>query len=149
MRVYLAGGFRADNWQQRVQANYLNISKPDDNPPVFINPKTKEVNNSELFKPAQVHVHFDLNAIKSCDVIFAYIDKGCPAVGVIAEIGYAVGLGIPVIFVTDPEIEGESDRFHKDRYFNFVRSMPNVVSFYNLDDAVKYLFNFRDLICKR
>lgn len=142
MKVYLAGGFHGQvngiDWQEYIKDEFLSNKNF-----VFLNPKDKEKHrygkNDELydiFKNPMVFTTWDLNAIKASDYVFAYIDKGNPAIGVTAEIGYAVGLNKPVILVTDKE---EEDSYHKDKYFNFLRCMPNLVSFYNIKEGITYL----------
>lgn len=148
--VYLAGGFYAKvgdiDWQEYVTNIFYNGFEEgivEVSGVKLLNPKEKEkhrvgVNDEryDIFKESYVHTTWDLQAIKSSNIVFAYIDKGNPAIGVVAEIGYAVGLGKPVILVTDPETE---DSYHKDRYFNFLRNMPNVVHFTSIDNGVVYL----------
>lgn len=145
--IYLAGGFYADNWQDKVEKGIQQKISFDKDTPVsctghsvkFHNPKSKErgTEPSEAqqaaFKNPKAYTLWDLTAIDDSDLVFAYIDQGNPAVGVIAEIGYAVGKGIGVVLVID-----ENHERIKDRYFDFLRNMPNVVSFYSLDEGIAY-----------
>lgn len=142
MKVYLAGGFYANNWQDEVTDYFLNKNI------IFFNPKIKERNENndvinKLFSNPKNYTTWDLRAIDESDVVFAYIDRGNPAIGVTAEIGYAVGKGIPVVFVLDDEIEGES--YHKHRYFDFLKNMPLVNDFNKISDGCLFLSSLLEL----
>lgn len=146
IKVYLAGGFYADNWQDKVIRSFPNMLTNKISVS-FYNPKTKERNEDneivrKAFSNPKAYTTWDLKAIDLSDYVFAYIDRTNPAVGVIAEIGYAVGMGKKVVLVTDTEDETS---YHKDRYFDFIRNMPNVVSFYDLKDGVVYISEIIEL----
>ena len=144
MKIYLAGGFYADNWHKKVTTGIKDVFPNA----VIYNPKDKERNEeneiiTKAFSDPKVYTTWDLMAIDNSEYVFAYIDKGNPAIGTTAEIGYAVGKGKKIVLVTDPVEEGEEaeKRYHKDRYFDFLRNMPNVVSFKSLDDGILYINN--------
>jgi len=134
--VYLAGGFYANDWQETVKdaCSELDVK--------FFDPKEKEANlrkftsEGDIFKRPEVYTFWDLNAIKSSDIVFVYIDRNNPAVGSLVELGYAKGLGKTVISV----IEKGRDEVNKtyDRYFEFARETVDI-NFDELEEGINFL----------
>lgn len=143
--VYLAGGFRSD-WQEKVIKSFSSVVEGidyDNRIISFYNPKTKTINNdlkvqekiNKIFANSKNYVNWDLQAIDNSEVVFAYIERSNPAVGVMFEIGYAIAKGIKVILVIE-----ENHELFKDRYFDILRER----SFYNvttLEDGILCLDN--------
>ena len=136
--IYLAGGFYADNWQEKVKRafpparqeySYINFLDPKEKER---SPKNKQA-QKDAFSSPNAYTAWDLAAIDKSNIVFAYIDKENPAAGVIAEIGYAVGKGKVVILVIDLD-----HVYFKDRYFDFLRNMPGVVHFKTLEEGIAY-----------
>lgn len=144
--IYLAGGFYADNWQDKV----INLTQSATNELEkrlscsFINPKDKErfIHGEWKGKAKSVfadgrYVAWDLNGIDQSDIVFVYIDKENPGiVGALTELGYAKGKGKFVIGVFEKD-----HKFVEDRYFDFARHTSDV-SFDNLEDAAYFLNTF-------
>ena len=87
LKVYLAGGFKSD-WQSKVMDAVVgNV--------IFFNPKSHQL------KDPKQYTLWDLEAIKNCDYVLAYLEADNPGRGVLLEIGYAKGLGKQVIFVNE------------------------------------------------
>lgn len=141
LRVYLAGGFRTD-WQETVKMECQGLEAVQ-----FLDPKEKErgAESPKIFQQPNVYTNWDLLAIEQSDVVFAYVENTNPAVGVIAEIGFATGRRIPVIFVKDPE---DTSSYFKDKYFDFVRNMPQVMSFNNLSDGIDCLNSIHQILSR-
>src|SRR5687767_4074591 len=96
MKVYLAGGMRSD-WRDQVKA----VSGH-----TYIDPTQHKLED------AIGYTFWDLAAVESCDLVFAYMEKDNPSgVGMVLEIGYALGLGKKVIFVDE----------QNNKYFAIVR----------------------------
>lgn len=146
MRIYLAGGFYADDWQKKV-INEVEKSVCGKEHLIdrvkFFNPKTKGFREPEKYESAlnepSVYTNLDLFAIEKSDVVFAYIDKNNPAVGVIAEVGYSVASGKKVILVIEKD-----HVYFKDRYFDFLRSMKTLNAS-NLQDGIYILLALLNL----
>lgn len=134
-KVYLAGGFYADNWQGKVRTTLF--PEINTNKVFFFDPKEKERNlsgdKSSLFKEPKAYTFWDINAINKSDIIFIYIDKGNPALGTLVELGYAKGKGKTVILVVESNHE-----IHKDRYFDFGKALADV-NFPSLEDGINFL----------
>jgi len=88
MKVYLAGGFYT-NWQKRVMDG-----APEH---IYHNPM---LHSRQL--TTYSFVSDDLNAVHNSDVVFVHFEKTNPTgIGLAVEVGYAVALGIPVMYVDD------------------------------------------------
>ena len=124
--VYLAGGFHSD-WQEKVieAINKMQISNVE-----FRDPK-ENAKGKDLMP--LTYVTWDSIAIRESEIVFVYIEKTNPAVGVLVEIGYAKGLGKKVICVIEP-----GHNSIKDRYFDFPRYLSDVY-FSKLEDGIEYL----------
>ena len=91
-KVYLAGGFRS-NWQKEVKTasvkrgrrelyEFIEFWDP------YIVERGKFAEKKEW--SAKEYTQWDLHAIRQCDIVFAYLEKGNPGLGMIAECGYAM-----------------------------------------------------------
>jgi nucleoside 2-deoxyribosyltransferase len=118
--VYLAGG-HANPWRQQVVNRAPTMR--------FIDPSVHRIAD-----PA-AYTAWDLAAVRSCDVVFAYFEKSNPSgYGLAVEVGYAAACGKHVILVDErsaaaPEIE---------RYLRLIRHTATVV-FEDLESGLDYL----------
>ncbi len=114
MKVYLAGGMKS--WWRSI------VKKSFDPTFEFLDPC-----NHELSEPSS-YTFWDMQAVKHCDLLFGYFEKDNPSgIGLSCEIGYALGLGKPVILVNDqPE----------NKYFLFVEN-AGVVKVSSLEEAIR------------
>lgn len=120
-KVYLAGGIRS-NWQEKV------TSQVDAD---FFNPRTKEV---DKVLTLQEFGTWDLHFIKSCDIVFAYMEKTNPSgIGMSVEIGYAKALNKTVILCLE-----ENNEHIKEGYLQFMKKVSDIV-FTDIDQAINYL----------
>lgn len=110
MIVYLAGGFHGD-WQTKVKEECPTL--------IFLDPKDKETKGRKL--SLKEYTDWDLEAIRSSELVFVYYEKTNPGVGCLMELGYAYGLGKGVIFVQEPEHETI-----KDRYIDFGKGLCHI-----------------------
>lgn len=102
MKVYLAGGMHS-NWRKRVTEQFGKCME-------FLDPTTHGLIDEVAY------TRWDLNAIYECDVVFAYMDSANPSgFGLCVEVGYASGIGRPVVYVCEDETE-------RQRYFGMVRA---------------------------
>lgn len=102
MKVYLAGGMKS-RWQDDVIAEFPGVE--------FIDPR------SHGLKDEREYTKWDLDGIRRSDVVFAYMDTDNPSgFGLSLEVGYAHGLGKPVIYVCE-------DTSERQKYFGMVRSV--------------------------
>ena len=87
MQIYLSGGMRSD-WQDRVMTAVPHHA--------YFDPRQNDT------KIAQEYTFLDLMHIEHADLVFAYLESDNPSgLGLALEVGYALGLGKPVIFVSD------------------------------------------------
>lgn len=94
MIVYLAGGMHS-NWQDIFIDGYPDIE--------FIDPRSHGLSDPEDY------TLWDMKGIERADIVIAYLEKSNPSgLGMAFEIGYAVGLGKPVIFEN-----GKQDKYAK------------------------------------
>ena len=97
MKVYLAGGMRQE-WRKQIIAAVEGVT--------FLDPTAHGLNSPEAYTFA------DLLAVKECDLLVGYMEKDNPSgIGLACEVGYARGLGKPVLLVNDQP---------NNRYFQFV-----------------------------
>ena len=118
MKVYLAGGMR-EEWRLYFKG-LKGIT--------FYDPTQTFLSDSSAY------TYWDLEAIRQCDVVFAYFESGnSSGIGLACEVGYALGLGKPVFLVNQqPE----------NRYFEFVVK-SGVVLLPNLETGKKLLNNLQ------
>lgn len=117
MKIYLAGGMKSE-WQDRVIAAHPDID--------FMDPRTHGLADEEDY------TRWDLNAIRSSGLVFAYMDADNPSgFGLNLEVGYAYALGIPVWYACE-------DRTDRQRRFGMVRACSARI-FDSLDSAIEAL----------
>jgi hypothetical protein len=87
MVFYLSGGFYGD-WQARLQRECKLLKS--------YNPET-ETEGIALFE----FVDGDLDSIRAVDGVIAHWDTYPDVAGTMAEIGYAVAVGTPVLLILD------------------------------------------------
>jgi nucleoside 2-deoxyribosyltransferase len=121
-RLYLAGGFHS-GWQDRVKSSVSNFN--------FIDPRVHNLNNETLY------TLWDLEAIRQCDWIFAYLEKtnpGCYALSL--EIGFAKALGKQILLVDEKSSEDDASK----RYLKMVRASSDVI-FYSFEEALEFVIS--------
>lgn len=118
--VYLSGGHRS-GWQEKVKGSAKQFN--------YLDPSQTGITNPKLY------TEWDLDAIRSSEIIFAYFEKSNPSgYGLSLEVGYAAACGKFIILVDEkssftPEIA---------RYLKIVQETANVV-FDDLNEAINYL----------
>lgn len=118
--VYLSGGHYS-GWQKDVikEANGFEYKDPSKN---------------DLTDP-RLYTEWDLEAIHSSDIVFAYFEDANPAgYGLSLEVGYAAALGKHIIFVDEKSHQSPD----VGRYLKIVQETSNVV-FDSLNDGISYL----------
>jgi nucleoside 2-deoxyribosyltransferase len=119
-RLYLAGGFHS-GWQDSIKSSVSNFN--------FIDPRIHNLNNETLY------TLWDLDAIRQCDWIFAYLEKtnpGCYALSL--EIGFAKALGKRILLVDE---KSSSDEYSM-RYLKMVRASSDVI-FDSFEEALEFM----------
>lgn len=117
MLIYLSGGMRS-NWQDIVRE-----SLPGH---IFLDPRKNETDNPKEY------TLLDLVHIQKSDLVLAYLAPDNPSgYGLSLEIGFARGIGKPVIFVSD----------HR-KYVQIVEEVANIV-YEALDEAIVFLKRFQ------
>jgi nucleoside 2-deoxyribosyltransferase len=125
--VYLAGGHR-NPWRQRVVAEVTAFRYRDP--------------SAHGIKEARAYTAWDLEAVKSSDILFAYFEAGNPSgYGLALEVGYAAALGKHIIFV-DEKSEAEPS---VGRYLNIVKETSDV-HFKTLEEGIDYLRRLASLV---
>jgi len=120
MKIYLAGGLNS-NWQEFAEKELLEHE--------CINPKNWE------HTEADVYTYRDLDGVYRCDLVLAYMEKENPSgIGMSLEIGYAVGIGKPVIFVNECD----------SKNFDIIEEISSRV-FSDLRDAIYFIKNLDNL----
>ena len=111
MRVYLAGGMRSP-WRNDVVSYFYNLPDVE-----FLDPSTHGLTDEAEY------THWDLDAVKQSDVVFAYLEADNPSgYGMSLELGYAYALGKTIIFVQDPG-------HPQSRYFGMARTVATYLSY--------------------
>jgi nucleoside 2-deoxyribosyltransferase len=121
-RLYLAGGFHS-GWQDRVKSSVSNFN--------FIDPRVHNLNNETLY------TLWDLEAIRQCDWIFAYLEKtnpGCYALSL--EIGFAKALGKQILLVDEKSSKDDASK----RYLKMVRASSDVI-FSSFEEALEFVIS--------
>lgn len=117
--VYLAGGHHS-GWQQKIINKVYGF-------------KYKDPSSNGLKDPQQ-YTNWDLEAIRNCNIVFAYLEATNPSgYGLSLEIGYAAALGKLIIFINE---KPSSDRISE--YLAMLKESSNV-NFDNLQDGIDYL----------
>jgi len=95
--IYLSGGMHS-GWQDKIKAAFPRN--------VYLDPREHGLEN-----PAD-YTETDMEMIEISDSVIACLETGNPSgLGLAFEIGYAIGLGIPVFFIDESE----------DRYTEILR----------------------------
>src|ERR1041385_4236487 len=135
-KVYLAGGMRNFNWQEKV----INTVKQDQQTTkekskefVFYNPREHGLTDSKEY------VIWDLFYVRECDILFACMRSDNPSgFGLTLEVGYARALDKPIILVDEKSKTDENF----EKYFRVVRESASIV-FENLEDGITFLKNLK------
>ncbi|BCA81011.1 hypothetical protein AOP6_2798 [Desulfuromonas sp. AOP6] len=118
--VYLSGGHYS-GWQVKVIQAAKNF-------------EYKDPSKNGLSDP-RLYTEWDLEAIKSSDIIFAYFEDTNPGgFGLSLEIGYAAALGKHILFVDEKSLHSPE----VGRYLKIIQETSNVV-FDSLDEGIDYL----------
>lgn len=118
LRVYLAGGFRS-GWQDQITL--------DQDVLIAIDPRTHGLWEENSYST------WDLAAIRSCDILFAYAETTNPALYALSlEVGYARALGKLIILVEEHPNE------ERRRYFGMLRACADA-RFEAFEEAVDFL----------
>ena len=89
MKIYLAGGMRTD-WQDAFIKRYPTVE--------FVDPR------SHGLVLAREYTFVDKLGIRQSDLVVCYFERGNPSgLGLAYEVGYADGLGIPVLLIDEKE----------------------------------------------
>lgn len=117
LKVYLAGGMRGYDWREEVQQLYGG--------PNYLEPLN--------FSDPNTYTKLDLLLINQADAVLAYMSDDNPYGWALAcEIGYALGLGKPVVFInalTDKRLPG----------WDFIKAAT--ISVFTIQDGVYALRN--------
>ena len=90
---------------------------------------------SIIFRGDYLHTEWDLEAIRSSDIVFAYFEDSNPGgYGLSLETGYAAALGKHIILVDEKSLHSTD----AGRYLKIVRATSNVV-FDSLSEGINYL----------
>ena len=85
--VYLAGGFQS-GWQEKLKTAFPKVE--------FKNPRAHGL------KDKAQYTLWDLEAIRRCDIVFAYLEAGNPGGYALSlEVGFAKALGKRIVFVNE------------------------------------------------
>jgi len=141
--IYLAGGFRS-GWQKKVKEEVNktpgNWSIPESRERgygqfLWNDPFEKERGEfaEDREWTAREYTKMDLMMIDCSDIVFAYLEKDSPGLGMTVECGYAKGKGKTVILVREKPHE-----VHTDRYLDFLEEMCDI-TFNSLEDGITFL----------
>jgi len=120
MKIYLAGGLHSD-WQNAFIERYPTVE--------FLDPRDHGL------ILAKEYTFVDRLKIKQSDLVIGYFERGNPSgLGLAYEIGYADGLGIPILLIDEKE----------DKYAAMLRA--SVPFFYS---TIKEAFDLLDGIIGR
>lgn len=114
MKIYLAGGMRS-GWQDRVTAGAPQHE--------YIDPRTHGLDDEREYTA------WDLAGVRAADLVFACMEADNPSgLGMCVEMGYALGLGKPIVFVDE----------HGGRRLGMARQIATVLT-RRLDDGIALL----------
>ncbi|MDP3025918.1 MAG: hypothetical protein Q8O10_10360 [candidate division Zixibacteria bacterium] len=120
LSIYLAGGFYT-KWQDAIINRYPNIH--------FLDPR------SHGFQGEKEYTFWDLEAIKNCDCIFAYLEADNPSGFALAsELGFAKALGKIIIFVDEKSLTDKEVA----RYFKMLHEISDA-DFDNFEEGLDFL----------
>lgn len=122
--IFLSGGMRT-NWQEAVISKFLGISIDNGDAYLeFANPLERDCEGYDQI------LDWNVKNIKEATFVFAYLEATNPKPeGLIANIGMAVALDIPVILVIDEGVELSP----------MLMATPAKI-FTKLDDAVEFCY---------
>lgn len=124
MKVYIAGGMRS--WVGCLLAKYLRADGHE-----VLDPNDWAESNPTAMQYTQA----DLAAIRKSDVVVAFMSSDNPSgYGMSLEVGFAHGIGKPVLFLD--KISGD----WRSKYFDMVRSVAH--------DFVETTSDVRDVLRK-
>jgi nucleoside 2-deoxyribosyltransferase len=104
-KIYLAGGMHG-NWQDKAAVLLPGFQTLD--------PRSWAVPDPEIY------TRRDIAAIKECDAVLAFMEASNPGGhGLCLEVGFAVAMGRPVVF-----LDGLGDD-PRSRYFGMVRQVSS------------------------
>lgn len=135
IKVYLAGPFFDDGERERIEKvrTYFSTGERKDNYELFVPmdhfiPDGEKMSNMDWAKAV---FKMDTEALENADLLVAVYDKHYSDSGTAWELGYAYGLGIPVILLcTDLEADNsimpivaadtvyDFEKFVNDEYFD-------------------------------
>jgi nucleoside 2-deoxyribosyltransferase len=105
MRIYLAGSF--SNWREPIKTEVPQHQ--------YLDPS-----DHHNLQQEDVYTYLDLEQVRMSDMVLARVDPENPSnYGASLEIGYASGLGIPVILID--ELTPSKDP--RSKYFGMARSV--------------------------
>jgi len=97
MKIYLSGGMRS-GWQQRLKKLLRAWLRNMEKNVTYYDPTMHGLDDSPQY------TFWDLEHIRKCDLVFAYMERDNPSgIGLALEVGYALGLGKPIILVNESE----------------------------------------------
>ena len=118
MRIYLSGGMRS-GWQDRVKEAIGHWHE-------FADPRDKGETPDWTWRE---YGAWDFAHIQTCDLVFAYIEASNPSgYGLAVEIGYAHGLGKPVVLAMEQD--------HPQARYLSILQCAATVSCDNLEQAI-------------
>lgn len=118
MAIYLAGGFKS-RWQDKVKNRFPNAD--------YLDPSLHNILNPDEY------VKWDLDAIRRCTVVLAYLEASNPGGYALAlEIGYALALRKLIVLV---EEHPSDERYHR---FSMVRHAVEH-RFERLEEALSFM----------
>lgn len=118
--VYLAGGLHS-GWQDRVMVQARECQ--------YLDPREHGV------KDPKGYTHWDLQAVRACDIVFAFLEATNPGGYALAlEIGYAAALGKTIILVDEKSAADPAVA----RYLEMVREAATYKSS-SLHDGIEHL----------
>lgn len=127
-KVFLSGGMKSVDWQNKV------IKNIDSKDFIFFNPREHNLNDPKEY------TSWDLFYVKKCDILFAYISSDNPSgFGLTLEVGYAKGLDKLIILIDEKSINDQ--KFAAN--FKIVRE-SSTMTFDNLEDGIEFLKKIRN-----
>lgn len=120
MKVYLAGGFRS-NWQEHVKSAVPMVR--------YFDPREHNLQDKAQY------TLWDLEAIRHCDVVFAYFEKTNEGGYALAlELGFAKALGKRIVLVDEKSQFSDTTR----RYLGMLHAVAEVV-LEDIDEGITFL----------
>lgn len=127
--VYLAGGHR-NPWREQVKSCVPGLT--------YFDPAQHGIAD------ARAYTAWDLEAVRRCDVVFAFLESTNPSgFGMALEIGYAAALSKHVVFID----EKSATDSNLERYLRILHEASSA-SFQTLDDGIGYLQRLNEQLAK-